>query len=185
MIEASQGFNQRKRIGNHLENLVDDYLLSRNIKVIKTGYENILSQADVNRISKDSNALSLRYIPDRYLPDFGIYLEPINSLWIPREKYTHLMQNIKNCYIVGKGLLCAKVQDIKFEKPNDKCWGMAVPIIDTYWRDPEAYSETWTIADRFAFIEMSKAMGKPSSGKAHACFDWPQSNAKHITELIP
>ena len=181
MIQPNQGFNERKRIGDHLENLVDDYLLSRNIKVIKTGYENILSQADVNRISKDSNALSLRYIPDRYLPDFGIYLEPINSSAIPREKYTHLIQNIKNCYIVGKGLLCAKVQDLQFEIPRPTVWGMPVPVIDLVWRDPEQMPTE----DKYRYMNMSMYMGKSSSGKAHAFFDWPQSNAKHITELIP
>lgn len=181
-MTKAEAFANRKEKGTALEIEVDDYLISKGIKFIRTSFENRYSKEEVKILTLNPEFFSIRMAPDRLLTDYSLLLEVSNSKMIVRKKYNYLYKEFKNCYIVSETLFCVKMSDITFEIPRKRCWGLPfdIPIEDTYWRNPGLLPK-----EQYELF-MEKAIEKKgsTSGDSAAFIDWKQSNAIHINDLL-
>lgn len=173
-------FDIRKKQGNELEDNIDHYLISESIYFIRTGYEYHYDINEVKLIGRAKSTHSIRFLPDRWIPEKDLFLEAISGVVIERKKYDYLINNFPQCYIVNRNFKCCMVEDLKFKIPFAKPYGIEVPIIDRYWRAPNLLPEDL----RQLFLQKVREDGKSTSGDMAAFIDWDNILSLDITELI-
>lgn len=145
-------FNKRANKGKALYNWFTDWLRENGISFYESGYENLISHNNADKVIKfneDKTSKFIRFYPDISLIFEGksILIDIKNSTGIEKDcfdNYTFLSDTLNtNVLILCKNKKLCKVKDLKFKVADeiDRLSGLKIPVKDFIWITPRELNE--------------------------------------------
>jgi hypothetical protein len=184
------GFEKRITKARELEIRFTEFLNSKGISYVQTGYENFKEYRNaLPKIAYLSDATSkfLRFIPDFALirKDSTVMIEVKNSTGIEKECYdSYKILSDKlgvRIFILNKFSRLMDLHDIKFQKTSsyDYIAKMDIPVVDDIWKSPRELPKE----QYYDYLKAYEMQNKFTSGCSFAFIDF-ETTKSYSMELI-